>query len=348
MASPRFFSRGRPAALGLLLALVLLGIGLRAAPIARAELSGSKTCTSADGGDTVTLGGTANCVLTINASEPTDVEAGDVVTITPAANNFRFTSATCTASPGDCNVQVLPAAIVLTCLQAECTEITVNETLVITALAPETISQRVSVTSPISPITVTASGFRIVPPGNLFYVSTTGDDANNCQTRVTACRTINRALEVARDGDTIRVLSGTYDIDRPIPVRKLVTIEPENSGKVILVGRPGIRIFEIWAQGGPNLHVIIRNLTIGGNYKPGASDPVFQLTGDSYTEIANNIIGGEDLLINNGILISNSLHPNIHDNTFLGNTLAPFSPAPVLIVGRTVTGFGVASYECLL
>jgi hypothetical protein len=150
---------------------------------------------------------------------------------------------------------------------------------------------------------------------------------------------------VARDDDTIQLLAGTYEIEQPIVVRKLVTIQPDGSAKVVLRAKPDVTLFEVLAQGGPGLHVVIRNLTMGGNYQAGSAAPVVFLSGDSYTEVADNIIGGADLLINNDIVISNSLHPNIHNNTFLGNTQTPFTP--VLIVGGTVSGFGVVSYECL-
>jgi hypothetical protein len=337
-------SPARPAALGLLCAAVLLLAALSQASPVYAVLEGAKACVGPGGSSTASAGDIVICTLTIEA-EPADIPAGTTITITAVGNNYTFAGATCAAEPGDCTAQVLPNAIVATCTAAACTEITIEETLTITAIMPETISQRVSVSTPTPSITVTDPVFRLVSAGTQFFVATTGNDANNCQTRATACRTANRALEVARDGDTIQFVAGTYQIDKPIVVRKLVTIQPEGSAKVVLKAKPGITLFEVWAQGGPNLRVSIRNFTMGGNFEEGSSAPVFLLSGDSYTEIANNIIGGADLPINNGIVISNSLRPTIRTNTFLGNTQTVFTP--VLIVGGTVSGFGVVSFECL-
>jgi len=45
-------------------------------------------------------------------------------------------------------------------------------------------------------------------PGTL-YVATTGDDLNDCDTIAEACRTVQRAINVASTGDTILVATGT-------------------------------------------------------------------------------------------------------------------------------------------
>ncbi len=45
---------------------------------------------------------------------------------------------------------------------------------------------------------------------NTWYVSTTGDDANDCLTAITPCATINGAIAKAVNGDTINVTSGSY------------------------------------------------------------------------------------------------------------------------------------------
>ncbi|MBX2999317.1 MAG: right-handed parallel beta-helix repeat-containing protein [Caldilineaceae bacterium] len=42
------------------------------------------------------------------------------------------------------------------------------------------------------------------------YISTTGSDSNNCATRFSACRTLQRAVEQANDGDLIRIAGGLY------------------------------------------------------------------------------------------------------------------------------------------
>ncbi len=46
--------------------------------------------------------------------------------------------------------------------------------------------------------------------GALWYVATTGSDANSCSSVGSPCATINGAIDKAGDGDTIRVALGTY------------------------------------------------------------------------------------------------------------------------------------------
>ncbi|MFN8579356.1 MAG: NosD domain-containing protein, partial [Gemmatimonadaceae bacterium] len=88
-----------------------------------------------------------------------------------------------------------------------------------------------------------------------------------------------------------------------------------------------------------------RNFTVGGNYRKGSAEPAFKLQNDSYTELSGNIIGAEDLPINNGIVLANSDHTLIRNNTIQGSTLFTFTP--VLTIGKDVTGFGVVTAECL-
>lgn len=338
-----------PAALRLLLpALLVLAVGFGGAtPLRAAIQTPTKTCTGPGNADTASIGETVTCRLTFT-TDVADFPVGGRIIIFALANNYRFTDArACNTPLGTCTVEsISTSTITLLCNSGDCTNPSVDETIVITGTDPDSVSQRISSNSTSSSITVSASPFRIISQGTALFVATNGDDTRNCQTRATACRTLTRALQVARDGDTIELLAGTYNVDQTIRVNKLVTIQPNSGAKVEIRARAGIVLFEVTAQGGPGLRVIIRNLTVGGNYQEGSSKAIFSLASDSYTEIANNIIGGVDIPINNGVVIANSFRPNIHDNTFQGATRSPFSP--VLIVGTTVSGFGVASAECLL
>ena len=49
-------------------------------------------------------------------------------------------------------------------------------------------------------------------PAADWYVSTAGSDADDGRTREAAFATIARALHAAQDGDTVRVLAGTYKV----------------------------------------------------------------------------------------------------------------------------------------
>ena len=57
-----------------------------------------------------------------------------------------------------------------------------------------------------------------------YYVSTEGSDANDGRSRVTAFRTIAHAVDAAQDGDTVRVLAGTYSVSAAISVTEALAI----------------------------------------------------------------------------------------------------------------------------
>jgi len=195
------------------------------------------------------------------------------------------------------------------------------------------------------------------------------------------CLTIQHALVYARDGDTIAVEAGIYEVCSPIEVSKLVRITA-NGNKVILHSLPGTTVFHVTAVGagvGPaNLatHAAIDGFAIGGAVQPAAAAIV--LDGDAFTDVTNNVLGGETLtnpaftgspcppagaplpsgftaptpvqkaeLFGNaaGIILANSDHPNIANNAILGSAIFAFSP--VLASGDVRTGFGIVTAECL-
>jgi hypothetical protein len=57
-----------------------------------------------------------------------------------------------------------------------------------------------------------------------YYVSTEGNDANDGRTRGAAFRTIAKAVDAAQDGDTVRVLSGTYSVSAAVSVAEAIAI----------------------------------------------------------------------------------------------------------------------------
>jgi parallel beta-helix repeat protein len=352
----------RRSLLRVVVALVVLAVlAVRVPPTAQAVINVLKDCTGPDptNPNRATVGDTVSCRLIITGLGGTmpDIPSGSTATVSAVGGNYTFsgglTNALCVTNGTACAIAVGALSVVVTCAPAGCgiLDLRVTETLSVTSANPSTITQHVTITppgggTPLFDQDVTDPDFVIVvPAGTTFYVAPNGDDSRNCRTRETACKTVNRALEVARDRDTIVLLVGEYDIQRTIKVTKLVTIQPDSGAKVVLKAQPGVTIFEVTAQGGRNVHVIIQNFTMGGNLQPRSSAPAILLLNDSYTEIANNVIGAEDLPINNGIVLSNSDYPNIHDNLIQGSSR--FAHAPVLRVGRDVTGFGVVTAECL-
>lgn len=195
------------------------------------------------------------------------------------------------------------------------------------------------------------------------------------------CLTIANALFYARDGDTIVVEAGIYEVCNTIEVSKLVKITA-NGNKVILHSLLGTTVFHVTAVGagvGPtNIanHAGIDGFAIGGAFQP--ADAAIFLDGDAFTDVTNNVLGGEKL--NNpaftgipcppagsplptgfkaptavakaevfgnaaGIILANSDHPNISNNSILGSSIFQFSP--VLSTGDVLTGFGIVTAECL-
>lgn len=353
----------RPAGVALLAVVIVGALGLRLAPVAQAQPIGTKTCASPGGSATFTVGDSVTCTLVLTGSA-TDIPAGSTITIA-AGTNYSFIAAQCTSTPGTCSASQTLSVLLVTCSTNPCTRLTITETLTITSSTPSTITQQVTVAPP-APATPTTITVTFTPVANILFASP--DGTGNCESADSPC-TIFRALEISRDGDTISLLAGTYLFSRPAVVTKLVTIEPNSGAKAILKAVRPVSIFDVTAQGGPNLHVIIRNLQIGGCTPPRpaptpiggagaattpgvtpcttrtAATAAFRLIDDNYTEINNNIIGAEDLPIDNGIVLSNSDHTNIHDNTIQGNSRFVFTP--ILSVGHNQTGFGIVTFECL-
>lgn len=73
---------------------------------------------------------------------------------------------------------------------------------------PSTVTQTQTVTVT-SPGTTTTNPTPPPPPAGSFYISPTGNDANNCS-QSTPCRTWNKANSVCSNGDTVFVETGNY------------------------------------------------------------------------------------------------------------------------------------------
>ena len=70
-----------------------------------------------------------------------------------------------------------------------------------------------------------------------WYVSTAGDDANAGTARATAFATIARAVDIAADGDTVRVLAGTYEVSAAISVTEAITVVGDTGDPAAVVVR---------------------------------------------------------------------------------------------------------------
>lgn len=229
-------------------------------------------------------------------------------------------------------------------------------------------------------LTVSTQGVDLLAPGQPNTVC--GPDLTSLTAPSPAlpgpCLTIQNALLYARDGDTILVESGVYEICSPIELSKLVNISAGSGGtagnaKVILHSFTGDTVFHVTAIGAPvgpagiSNQAAINGFAIGGAFKPAAA--AIMLDNDAFTNVTNNVLGGEPL--NNpefngapcvsspptptskqevfgnaaGVMLQNSDHPNISNNSILGSAIFQFSP--ILSIGDVLTGFGIVTSECL-
>lgn len=81
------------------------------------------------------------------------------------------------------------------------------------------------------------AGVLVAPAvGTEYYVSTGGSDANDGTSRETAFATIVHAVDVVTDGDTVRVLAGTYEVSAAISVTEAITIvgDTDNPADVVV------------------------------------------------------------------------------------------------------------------
>lgn len=343
-------------------ALLLLSVAAlilsRPSPVS-AAITGAKTCIGPGNVASAKVGDSVTCTIVIRGDVgSSDLPSPTLVSIFETAANFdivAFGAVSCVATSA-CVATLIGSTVQAACAAAcQISSITILETLVILSASPDTITQQASVlpggssfptalTLPdVTPVRIVAS-----VASNTYFVAPTappGNDTNTCTSTNDPCATIQGALTKARDRDTILLLAGTHIAATTIRVNKLVTIAPDSGAKVIVKTRPGNAVFEVTAQGGPGLHVVIRDLTLGGFSPTEPADAAFRLVNDSFTEIVNNIIGAEDLPLNNGIVLANSDHANIRDNTIQGNSRFRF--VPVFTVGKTQTGFGIVTIECL-
>ena len=97
-----------------------------------------------------------------------------------------------------------------------------------------------------------------------WYVSTGGNDGNDCLTSGTACATIAEAINKALDGDTIEIAAGTYN-EHDIEVSEELTLNGAGMTDTIVDAGGNGRVF--WATGDVEIANmrLINGLTTSGN-----------------------------------------------------------------------------------
>ena len=180
----------------------------------------------------------------------------------------------------------------------------------------------------------------------LLYVSTSGSDLSSTCAITAPCLTIQRAVVVGVDGDTINVAAGTYTPAAPIVVTESLTIQGVGAATTILDGANNKRLFQIeagatisgftiqngdsdggsgvWVNVDPNFAVslgtvnIVNNKLLTNKATLGGFPIGSALKVDgALVNITNNIIQGN---LRSAVRVASSAGATFSDNTFQNNT----------------------------
>ena len=269
---------------------------------------------------------------------PQQIEVNKLVTIAPNgfAPGSTTTSQISTTAFGSCGpLTALPQTV-------QCTT-----TLPVQVLAGSNLTFTVTAASG-DQVSVTSFQPPLTPAG-----SPTGCSLSPTTPAPTPVGPAATVTFICPPGQTIpsgSILSFSVLVSTPVlpgvltsPTVNLSITAPTTSIRPVLQSNAGT-VFHVTAVGSSALHVTIFGLTIGNATSLNGSAAIV-LDNDSFTEIAKNIIGAQDLPNAIGILLSASDHPSIHDNTIQGSTLFPRTAT--IAVGQATGGYGVVTAECL-
>ena len=172
-----------------------------------------------------------------------------------------------------------------------------------------------------NPITVSDKNLAIqnIPlvDSTQWYVSTSGNDANQCHTTADTCRNIQTAIDRASDGDTIHIADGSYY--EQLSLTKPLKIDGASTANTIIDAQLNNRPVTLDGTGSPNgFNLDLSDVTLTG----GAAGKGGGISIDrgayivlTNVEIRNNTghsAGGGIYSVNTAWLILNNV--SIHDN----------------------------------
>jgi hypothetical protein len=167
------------------------------------------------------------------------------------------------------------------------------------------------------------TGVQNATAANLYVNGTTGNDANNCTTPVTACMTIQAAVIKAAPNDTINVAAGIYPEPAagPLTINKTLTLLGAQAGVDARFPRgPESSIQDPQGTSVSASDVVIDGFTVRMSVVSAFTGYGLWLNpGISGTEIVNNIV--EDNIIGIGLANSGASPALIRHNLIRNNTI---------------------------
>jgi hypothetical protein len=182
-----------------------------------------------------------------------------------------------------------------------------------------------------------------------WYVSTTGNDTNDCLSPATACLTLQAAIDRASNGDTVNVEPGIYPFPGVVNVNKTLTLKGAQSG---VDARERFEAESILENSG-GLYVTANDVIIDGFTVQNSTSGAFTGygidlgAGTSGGHVINNII--QDNIV--GVGLANNPAGDqavIQHNVFRNNTQPGPASGHGIYTDQYVAGYGVGLEDVLI
>ncbi|HUQ33305.1 MAG TPA: thrombospondin type 3 repeat-containing protein [Pyrinomonadaceae bacterium] len=182
-----------------------------------------------------------------------------------------------------------------------------------------------------------------------WYVSTTGNDTNDCMSPATACLTLQAAIDKASNGDTVNVEAGIYPYAGVVNVNKTLTLNGAQSG---VNARERFEAESILENSG-GLYVTANDVIIDGFTVQNSTAPAFTGfgidlgAGTSGAHVINNIIQNNIA----GLGLANNPAGNqavIQHNVFRNNTQPGPASGHGIYTDEYVAGYEIGLDDVLI
>ncbi|MFQ5399318.1 MAG: Calx-beta domain-containing protein [Anaerolineae bacterium] len=190
-----------------------------------------------------------------------------------------------------------------------------------------------------------AGKLEAAPTATLYVNAATGNDANDCLSAGTACRTVGAAVGKAASGDSIQIAAGTY-VEYGITISsKELTLTGAGAGNTILDGGGNGRIFTIQST------TVISGVSIQNSRIVTSSTNTFEVGGGAIQVgtfvvftlrnsrvISNSTVGTGGAIFNNGTLILENTDVLSNTADGPGGGIYNFIQGAITITNGTIGG----------